>query len=121
RRTIAARYDAAFASLPLRLLAVREGTVPARHLYPVRVEGQPRESFQEFLSAQGVETRIHYPVPLHLQPAYAFLGHRRGDFPVSEAACDSVVSLPMYPTLSDAQVDAVIEAVRGFFSSRRRS
>jgi len=54
-------------------------------------------------------------VPLHLQPAYAFLGHRRGDFPVSEEACDTVVSLPIYPTLSEAQVSEVIDAVRGFF------
>jgi aminotransferase EvaB len=118
RRAIARRYDAAFAGLPLRLLAVREGTVPARHLYPVRVASGRRDAFQAHLAAHGVETRIHYPVPLHLQPAYAFLGYRRGDFPVSEAACDSVVSLPIYPTLSDAQVDAVIEAVRDFFAAR---
>jgi len=57
-------------------------------------------------------------VPLHLQPAYAFLGHRRGDFPVSESACDSVVSLPIYPTLADAQVEAVIAAVSEFFGDR---
>jgi dTDP-3-amino-3,4,6-trideoxy-alpha-D-glucose transaminase len=113
RRRIADRYDAAFAGLPLRLLRTREATVPSRHLYPVRVER--REAFQAHLAAAGIETRIHYPVPLHLHPAYAFLGHRRGDFPVSEAACDSVVSLPLYPAIADAQVDAVIAAVRDFF------
>jgi dTDP-4-amino-4,6-dideoxygalactose transaminase len=116
RREIAGRYDAAFGVLPLRLLRVREGTVPSRHLYPVRVER--RDAFQAHLSERGVETRIHYPVPLHLQPAYAFLGHRRGDFPVSESACDSVVSLPIYPTLADAQVEAVIAAVSEFFGDR---
>jgi dTDP-4-amino-4,6-dideoxygalactose transaminase len=117
RREIAERYDAAFAGLPLRLLRTREHTVPSRHLYPVRVDSARRETFQAHLASGGVETRVHYPVPLHLQPAYAFLGHRRGDFPVSEAACDTVVSLPIYPTLSDAQVSAVVEAVRGFFSA----
>src|SRR5262249_30968761 len=120
RRAIARRYDAAFAALPLRLLAARGGSVPARHLYPIRVDPGRREAFRERLAAHGVETRIHSPVPLHLQPAYAFLGHRRGDFPISEAACDSVVSLPIYPTLSDARVDAVIEAVRDFFSAGTR-
>ncbi len=116
RRQIASRYDAAFSGLPLALLRVREGSIPARHLYPVRVEG--RDSFREHLSSRGVETRIHYPIPLHLQPAYSFLGHRRGDFPVSEAACESVVSLPIYPSLSDAQVEAVVSAVAGFFGAR---
>ena len=116
RRQIADRFDAAFAALPLRLLRARPGSIPARHLYPVRVER--REAFREHLSARGVETRIHYPVPLHLHPAYAFLDHARGDFPVSEAACDSAVSLPIYPTLSDAQVDAVIAAVCDFFGGR---
>jgi len=115
RRRIADRYDAAFAGLPLRLLRVREDTVPSRHLYPVRVER--REAFQAHMAAAGIETRVHYPVPLHLHPAYAFLGHRRGDFPVSEAACDSVVSLPLYPAMADAQVDAVIAGVRDFFGA----
>ncbi len=117
RREIAESYDAAFAGLPLRLLRTREHTVPSRHLYPVRVEAGRREKFQAHLASRGVETRVHYPVPLHLQPAYAFLGHRRGDFPVAETACDTVVSLPIYPSLSDAQASAVVEAVRGFFDA----
>ncbi|HEY2798388.1 MAG TPA: DegT/DnrJ/EryC1/StrS family aminotransferase [Thermoanaerobaculia bacterium] len=121
RREIGERYDAAFAGLPLRLLRARADTVPSRHLYPVRVEPGRREAFQTHLASRGVETRVHYPVPLHLQPAYAFLGHRRGDFPVSEAACDTVVSLPIYPTLSDAQVGAVVEAVSGFFGAAEGS
>jgi dTDP-4-amino-4,6-dideoxygalactose transaminase len=115
RREIADRYDAAFAGLPLRLLRTRAHTVPARHLYPVRVANGSRDAFQAHLASRGVETRIHYPVPLHLQPAYAFLGHRRGDFPVSEEACETVVSLPLFPTLADAQLSEVIDAVRGFF------
>ena len=116
RRQIAGRYDAAFPGLPLRLLRLREGSQSSRHLYPVRVER--RDAFREHLLSRGIETRIHYPVPLHLHPAYAYLGHSRGDFPVSEDACDSVVSLPIYPTLSDAQVEAVIAAVAGFFGTK---
>ena len=117
RREIAARYDAALADLPLRLLRIRDGSTPSRHLYPVRVEAARRDAFREHLAARGIETRIHYPVPLHLQPAYAFLGHRRGDFPVSESACDSVVSLPIHAALTDAQVDSVVSGIRGFFEA----
>ncbi|HEY3171051.1 MAG TPA: DegT/DnrJ/EryC1/StrS family aminotransferase [Thermoanaerobaculia bacterium] len=117
RREIAKRYDDAFAGLPLTLLGRRAGSIPAPHLYTVRTTG--RDALGRYLSSRGVETAIHYPVPLHLQPAYAFLGHRRGDFPVSEEACETVLSLPMYPTLSDAQVDAVVSGVREFFENEK--
>jgi dTDP-4-amino-4,6-dideoxygalactose transaminase len=117
RIEIANRYEAAFSALPLRLLAVRPGSVPARHLYPVRLEA--RDAFREHLSAKGVETSVHYPVPLHLQPAYAFLGRRAGDFPVSEKACATVVSLPLHPALTDEQVETVIAAAVSFFEGRR--
>jgi dTDP-4-amino-4,6-dideoxygalactose transaminase len=116
RREIADRYDAAFRELPLRLLACRPESVPARHLYPVRLAR--RDAFRQHLASRGIETGIHYPTPLHLQPAYAFLGHVKGDFPVSEAACETIVSLPIYPGLTDAQVGAVIAAVSEFFGGR---
>ena len=78
-----------------------------------------RDAFREHLARRGVETGVHYPVPLHLHPAYAFLGHRRGDFPVAEAACDTVASLPIHPALSGAEVEAVVAAVRSFFEGPR--
>ena len=109
RRQIADRYDAAFASLPLKLVQTRPESTPVRHLYTIRVER--RDALREQLQARGIETGVHYPVPLHLHPAYAFLGHRQGDFPVSESACETIVSLPNYPMLSDGQVEAVIAAV----------
>jgi dTDP-4-amino-4,6-dideoxygalactose transaminase len=118
RLEIGERYDAAFAGLPLRRLASRPGGVPSRHIYPVRLER--RDAFREHLLSRGVETGIHYPHPLHLQPAYAFLGYRKGDFPVSEAACATVVSLPIHPSLSDADVEAVIAATRSFFDAGAR-
>jgi len=117
RREIADRYDAALADLPLVRLAARPGSVPARHLYPVRFAG--RDALREHLAGRGIETGIHYPVPLHLHPAYAFLGHRRGDFPVAEAACDTVVSLPLHAALSDAEVETVVAGVRSFFEGPR--
>lgn len=114
RRAIAARYDASFRELPVTLLSIREGAVPARHLYVIRTDR--REALRQFLVARGVETAVHYPVPLHLQPAYAFLGHRRGDFPVSERASETVLSLPIHPSLSEEQVDLVVAAVKDFFA-----
>lgn len=117
RREIADRYDQGLAGLPLTLLAARQGSVPARHLYPVRLAG--RDAFREHLAARGVETGVHYPVPLHLHPGYAFLGHRRGDFPVAETACDTVVSLPIHPALTNPQVEAVVTAARSFFEPAR--
>ena len=116
RREVADRYDAAFRELPLRLLGCRPGSVPARHLYPVRLAR--RDAFRQHLASRGIETGIHYPTPLHLQPAYAFLGHAKGDFPVAEAACETIASLPIYPGLSDAQVGVVIAAVSEFFGGR---
>jgi dTDP-4-amino-4,6-dideoxygalactose transaminase len=116
RLEIAGRYDAAFAALPVRRLATRAGAIPARHIYPIRVER--REALRAHLAARGIETAVHYPVPLHLQPAYSFLGGRKGDFPVSEAACESVVSLPIHPALTAEQVEAVVSGVADFFGSR---
>ena len=113
RREIASRYDSGLAGLPIRLLAVRSGSTPAPHLYPIRASA--RDDLARHLAARGVETAVHYPVPLHLQPAWSSLGHRRGEFPVSEEACDTVISLPLYPTLSEEQVEAVVSAVRDFY------
>jgi dTDP-4-amino-4,6-dideoxygalactose transaminase len=117
RREIAGRYDEAFRDLPLARHSLRPGAVAAPHLYPVRTPS--RDALRSHLSSRGIETGIHYPLPLHLQPAYAFLGHARGDFPVSEEASETLLSLPLYPTLSAEQVEAVISAVREFFGERR--
>jgi dTDP-3-amino-3,4,6-trideoxy-alpha-D-glucose transaminase len=117
RREIVRRYDEGLADLPLRRPAALARTTPAPHLYPVLVSS--REALREYLAGRGIETGIHYPVPIHLQPAYTFLGHSRGDFPVSEEASETVLSLPLYPTLADDQVEAVISAVRDFFGRPR--
>jgi len=113
RRKITKYYDQAFADLPVTRLSGRPGSVPACHLYPVRTEH--RDELRQHLASCGIETAIHYPLPLHLQPAYAFLGHARGDFPVSERACETVLSLPIYPSLQEEQAEAVAAAVREFF------
>jgi dTDP-4-amino-4,6-dideoxygalactose transaminase len=80
------------------------------HVFAVR--SQRREALQRGLAAFGIDTMIHYPLPPHLQPAYADMGLARGAFPVSEAIHDEVLSLPMGPHLTEAEVDYVIESVQ---------
>ncbi len=80
------------------------------HVYAVRAPG--RDGLQEALRRQGIQTGIHYPIPVHLQPAYADLGYAAGAFPHAEQAAREVLSLPMYPELTDGQVAHVCGAVR---------
>jgi len=109
RREIASRYRHRIDRPGARHPGVAAGAYHVYHLYPLRVP--ERDRVQARLSELGVQTLIHYPLPLHLQPAFAHLGYRRGDFPNAEAAADSMVSLPLYPQLTGAEVERVIAAV----------
>lgn len=82
------------------------------HLYVVR--HPERDALKQFLADRGIATGIHYPRPIHLQPAYADLGHAPGDFPVSERLSATVLSLPMYAELTDEQIAHIADAVRAF-------
>jgi len=85
----------------------------ARHVYHVyTLRTDDRDGLQAALQAEGIQTGIHYPVPAHLQPAYADLGYGRGDFPRSESAAEQVLSLPLYPELSSEAVAEVAGAVK---------
>jgi dTDP-4-amino-4,6-dideoxygalactose transaminase len=112
RRVLAARYLAGLADVRgLRLPATPADADPVWHLLTVRHE--QRDALQSRLTAAGVGTLIHYPVPVHLSEAYASLGHRPGSFPVSERISRTVLSLPFGPYLTDADVAALTAAVRG--------
>ena len=82
----------------------------AYYVYVVEVE--ERDSFRRALEAEGVATGVHYPIPLHLQPACADYGYQPGNFPVTEQAAKHIVSLPMYPELTPEQLEQVIAAVK---------
>jgi dTDP-4-amino-4,6-dideoxygalactose transaminase len=112
RRAIAARYDAAFAGTDLRLLRPRSDAEPVYHLYPLRHER--RDALREHLERREIGTGIHYKIPGHLQPAMQGTPHRRGELKVTEEACRTLLSIPMFPELTDAQIDHVIGAVREF-------
>ncbi len=113
RRTIAARYDAAFAGLEaLSTPVVRAGAEPGWHLYVVLVrDAARRRAFFERLQALGLGVQVHY-IPTHLHPYYRRLGHDPGDCPVAEDRYDRSVTLPLFPRMTDAEVNAVIERVR---------
>ena len=84
----------------------------SRHVYQVyAVRVRRRDACREHLRMNGIQTGVHYPIPVHLQPAYGDLGHRRGDFPVAEAVAADVLSLPMFPELREQQIAAVAEAL----------
>jgi len=114
RRARAARYTEAFerhpAICPPRVDPESEHIF---HQYTIRAER--RDELAAHLKAKGIGHAVYYPVGLHLQPCFAHLGYGRGSLPATEAAMGSVLSLPIYPELTPAQQDAVIEAVRGFY------
>lgn len=112
RAEIAARYSAGLAGLPFALPVTAAGNSHIFHVYAVLAAR--RDELQKHLTDRGVPTIIYYPRPLHLQKVYEDLGHREGDFPVSEAVSKQILPLPMYPELTDAQVDYVIETIRSF-------
>jgi dTDP-4-amino-4,6-dideoxygalactose transaminase len=109
RRAHAARYHELLADLPLTRPTVRDSVEHVWHLYVVRVDD--RDALREQLAADGIDTGIHYPVPIHLQPAYRDLGHAPGDFPVAEQLAREVLSLPMYPELPPDAPERVASAL----------
>ena len=115
RRVLACRYLAGLDGIPaLGLPRDQPYAAPAHHLFVVR--HPRRDALAADLAKRGVGTLVHYPIPLHMQPAFEGLG-RSGAFPVAEKAAGEILSLPLYPEMSDAQADAVIEAVRAVAGS----
>lgn len=110
RQAIAARYRELLAGCPITLPAPVPGTVSSCHLFVV--EAPSRDRFRAACRSRGVATDVHYPIPIHLQPAFASLGYGRGEFVVSETLCAHVVSLPMFPDLTDGEVAQISGAVR---------
>ena len=113
RREIAAYYFDRLSGLEL--------IVPSDKLYEKAVyhtfiiQATRRDQLKNFLSDNGVDTKIHYPIPIHLQEAAKYLGYQRGDFPVTEAQTGTILSLPVFPELTDLQVEYVADAVLRFY------
>jgi len=115
RRDAAARYDAGLAANPhVTTPAVPDWATPVYHLYIIRVPR--RDELQSYLAERGISTGLHYPVPLHQQNAYATMGYRTGDFPVTEKVAKEILSLPMFPQLQAEQIDHVISSINAFYA-----
>lgn len=112
RREIADYYTELLTNTDLVTPYCPPHITPIYHIYAVL--SKHRDALQKHLKARGIETIIHYPIPLHLQPVYQSLGYKRGDFPIAERVADEELSLPMYPELTDGQVQQIVDAVREF-------
>ncbi len=113
RRRVAKRYSELLANTPLQLPAQADYAQSAWHLYVVR--HPERDALKKHLESKKIGCALHYPLSLHLQKAYADLGHKAGDFPIAEKAARECLSLPIYPELSDEQIQRVAGAIREFF------
>jgi dTDP-4-amino-4,6-dideoxygalactose transaminase len=123
RRAHAATYDrlftqsgltAATADAPVRILGTSPPAHHVFHQYVIRA--QRRDPLRAFLNARNMGSEIYYPLPLHLQPAFAYLGYREGDLPESERAAKEVLALPMFPELTEAEQQWVVESIAEFYS-----
>ncbi len=114
RRRNAAYYDAAFAGLAdVTVPYVEASNTSIYNQYTIRTAD--RDGLKAHLTAKGIGTSVYYPLPLHLQPCFAYLGYREGQCPESERAAREVLSLPVFPELTTTQLDEVIETVRSYF------
>src|SRR5262249_35867548 len=118
-REHAARYRGLFEEYKLNATVELPVEIPGRtHVYnQFVIRCSERELLRDYLQRRGVPTDVYYPSPLHLQPAFAYLGYRRGAFPIAEAACDQVLALPIYPELSDADQQRVVRTIADFYFS----
>jgi dTDP-4-amino-4,6-dideoxygalactose transaminase len=110
RRSRAAEYTRRLRGTAANVPAERPGSRHVYHQYVVRVP--ERDAWRAALTEAGVQTGVHYPIPVHLHPAYSDLGYSRGDFPVSERAAIEVLSLPMFPELTDEQIESIASVFR---------
>jgi dTDP-4-amino-4,6-dideoxygalactose transaminase len=118
RRDRAAAYARHLADTPAILPGERPGSRHVYHVYVVRLAD--RDAWRARLTEAGVQTGVHYPIPVHLQPAYRDLGYGAGDFPVAERAATEVLSLPIYPELTPGQIGTIAGLFRAGVAAEAR-
>ncbi|WP_164540540.1 DegT/DnrJ/EryC1/StrS family aminotransferase [Streptomyces abyssomicinicus] len=118
RRAIAEIYEEGLRPLAPALLPPAAGFA-GRAVYTYVVRAQEREALRAHLAGQGIETAVYYPRPLHLQPAFAHLGHHEGDFPVAERLSREALALPLHPDMAPGAAERVVTAVQRFYAAGR--
>ncbi len=113
RRNIAEKYNKAFSSVDIKVPSVGEGNVHTYHQYTIAVER--RDELLKYLNDSGIAARVYYPVPLHIQPCYKELGYAKGSLPVAEEMSEKVISLPVYPELTEEKINYITKTVKDFF------
>ena len=114
RRAAAAQYTDRLQGVgDIKTPVIREGSEPVFHLYVIQTER--RDELQAYLTEQGVDCLIHYPIPVHLQKAYSERGWDCGDFPLTEKIAESILSLPIFPGITEEQIEFVCERIRSFY------
>jgi dTDP-4-amino-4,6-dideoxygalactose transaminase len=116
RRMVAGKYNLSLSDSGVRLPVEMPWARHVYHAYTLRSDN--RDHLQSALQSEGVQTAAHYAIPVHLQPAYSDLGYSRGDLPESESAAAEVLSLPVYPEMTDNQIDKVSRALRSILRYR---
>ena len=114
RRSLAAGYRERLQELPIRLPAEPAEAPHTYHQFTIRA--QRRDALQRHLAENGIGSRIYYPITLPMQPAFSEMGHKSGDFPISEALASEVLSLPIFPGLTGEEQDRVAGTVRDFYA-----
>jgi dTDP-4-amino-4,6-dideoxygalactose transaminase len=119
RRENAKHYSTLLSSVPqVKSPTEADHIKHVYHLYVIRVEKPLRDKLQAHLNGKGISTGLHYPRPIHLQKAYAYLGYKAGDLPITENYADEILSLPMFPELKPEEIEFIVNAVKEFFQSR---
>ena len=114
RRQAAACYEQLLQPLPVITPETAVWAEPVHHLYVVRLEN--RAALQKLLQAADVATGLHYPIPIHVQPAFSGLGYKQGDFPITEQYAEEILSLPIFPELDEATITYIVDQIQSFFS-----
>ncbi len=123
RRRVAAKYNELLSDVEqIKLPKEMDYAKHVYHLFVIQVEDgkQGREKLQNYLTENDIASGLHYPVPLHLQECFSDLGYAKGDFPVAEKLADSILSLPIYPELTNEQISTVAEAIKNFYKTSNK-
>ena len=114
RQAIAVKYLTSIQNPMIELPIIRAGAEHVWHLFVVKVDRVIRDHFQKYLAENGIATQIHYPIPPHLAEAYGYLGHKTGDFPITEQYAESVLSLPLYEGMTDDEISWVVDVINRY-------